>query len=91
MKKITVTFKQEFEEGEFDRLSGLVITEVREAFAGTIVHLDANRNSWDDLVVHAYGFDLDEGPKIELSVIDIVGKVVATGEWKNQISAEETS
>ena len=78
MKKITVSFNDPFKPGEFDALSELVIISVRAAFPGVIVHTEANLDLWDELVVHAYGWPLGEGPLVEVAALQL-----ALAEWKS--------
>lgn len=81
MKKISITLQNHFKEGEFVRLSREVVAAVRAAFLDVIVHADPKVGP-NEVVCHAYGFDLDEGPKVEFAALEIVTSVWNTKPWR---------
>ena len=104
MKKIVIVFKGRFKKEEVASLSAEAIRAVRGAFGSqilgsqipgshpsVIVHCDFKSEPTSLIVCHAYGFDLDEGPKVEEIAIDIVSSVWNGGRWRSSDRQEDAT
>jgi hypothetical protein len=99
VKKIVIVFKGRFKEEEVASLSTEAIRAVRGAFGSqipgshpsVIVHCDFKSEPTSLIVCHAYGFDLDEGPKVEEIAIEIVGSVWHGGRWRSSDRQEDAT
>jgi predicted metal-dependent phosphoesterase TrpH len=81
-KKITANFKDKFKDGEFERLTEQVVAAVGRGFPCVIVHTYNEHDLWDDLVVHAFGYPLDEVDAVEQDALQAVWDAWNSGLWR---------
>jgi hypothetical protein len=66
-------------------------SQIPGSHPSVIVHCDFKSEPTSLIVCHAYGFDLDEGPKVEEIAIDIVSSVWNGGRWRSSDRQEDAT
>ena len=72
-KKIHIYFRDEFESGEFGRLTSLVIRALHTEFPGFIIHTDAAKKFREPFIAYVYGMWGDDNGQI---VADAASKTI---------------
>jgi len=71
--------------------SQILGSQIPGSHPSVIVHCDFKSEPTSLIVCHAYGFDLDEGPKVEEIAIDIVSSVWNGGRWRSSDRQEDAT
>jgi hypothetical protein len=66
-------------------------SQIPGSHPSVIVHCDFKSEPTSLIVCHAYGFDLDEGPKVEEIAIEIVSSVWNGGRWRSSDRQEDAT